>query len=62
MASEDAGFAEHDGVDWSAIEAAWVKNERRQELVEKRTAQLERKLAKNPKRPKLPSRRSSRPR
>ena len=48
MASEDAGFAEHDGVDWSAIEAAWVKNEKRLEQVEKRTAQLERKLAKKP--------------
>jgi len=48
MASEDAGFAEHGGVDWSAIEAAWVKNEKRLEQVEKRTAQLERKLAKKP--------------
>jgi monofunctional biosynthetic peptidoglycan transglycosylase len=35
-------------VDWSAIEAAWVKNEKRLEQVEKRTAQLERKLAKKP--------------
>jgi len=48
MASEDAGFAEHAGVDWAAIEAAWVKNEKRLEQVEKRTEQLERKLAKKP--------------
>lgn len=48
MASEDAGFAEHGGVDWEAIEAAWAKNERRQELIEKRQEQIEKKLAKKP--------------
>jgi len=48
MASEDAGFESHGGVDWGAIEAAWKKNERRQELAEQRAAQIERRLAKKP--------------
>lgn len=48
MASEDAGFADHGGVDWEAIESAWAKNERRQQLAEKRIEQLERRLAKKP--------------
>ena len=48
MASEDAGFADHGGVDWEAIESAWAKNERRQQLAEKRIEELERRLAKKP--------------
>jgi monofunctional biosynthetic peptidoglycan transglycosylase len=28
IASEDAGFAEHAGVDWDAIERAWERNQR----------------------------------
>jgi monofunctional glycosyltransferase len=48
MASEDAGFVEHGGVDWDAIESAWAKNERRQEQLEKRQEQIEKKLAKKP--------------
>jgi len=31
IASEDDGFANHDGVDWDAIEKAWEKNTRAQE-------------------------------
>ena len=34
IASEDAGFTGHGGVDWEAIEGAWQKNERRQQLAE----------------------------
>ncbi len=30
IASEDAGFAEHSGVEWDAIEQAWEKNQRAQ--------------------------------
>ena len=30
IASEDAGFREHDGVDWEALEKAWEKNEKAQ--------------------------------
>lgn len=48
MASEDAGFVEHGGVDWEAIESAWARNERRQEQIEKRQAQIEKRLAKKP--------------
>ncbi|WP_291008757.1 transglycosylase domain-containing protein [Hydrogenophaga sp.] len=48
MASEDAGFAEHGGVDWDALQSAWQKNERRQEQAEKRAEQIERRLAKKP--------------
>ncbi|MBE0474201.1 transglycosylase domain-containing protein [Rhodoferax sp.] len=32
IASEDDGFASHEGVDWDAIEKAWQKNSRAQEL------------------------------
>jgi monofunctional biosynthetic peptidoglycan transglycosylase len=28
IASEDAGFADHDGVEWDAIEQAWERNQR----------------------------------
>ena len=48
MASEDAGFTEHGGVDWEALQSAWQKNERRQEQADKRAEQIERKLAKKP--------------
>jgi monofunctional biosynthetic peptidoglycan transglycosylase len=48
MASEDAGFADHGGVDWSAIESAWQKNEKRQELADKRAEQIEKKLGHKP--------------
>ncbi|MFP8778604.1 transglycosylase domain-containing protein [Hydrogenophaga sp. RWCD_12] len=48
MASEDAGFPEHGGVDWDAIEAAWAKNEKRLEQAEKRQEQIEKKLGNKP--------------
>mgnify|MGYP001764940529 CR=1 FL=1 len=48
MASEDAGFVEHGGVDWAALESAWQKNERRQAQAEKRAEQIEKKLADKP--------------
>ncbi|WP_066266975.1 monofunctional biosynthetic peptidoglycan transglycosylase [Hydrogenophaga palleronii] len=38
IASEDAGFFDHSGVDWGAIEGAWQKNERRQAQAERRAA------------------------
>jgi monofunctional biosynthetic peptidoglycan transglycosylase len=38
IASEDAGYFDHGGVDWTAIEKAWQKNERRQEQAERRAA------------------------
>jgi monofunctional glycosyltransferase len=44
IASEDAGFAEHGGVEWDAIEQAWEKNQRAE-------ARAERAQARNPQRP-----------
>ena len=38
IASEDDGFAWHDGVDWDALEKAWQKNARAEALAEKRAA------------------------
>lgn len=32
IASEDASFTDHDGVDWTAIEKAWEKNKQAQKL------------------------------
>jgi monofunctional biosynthetic peptidoglycan transglycosylase len=37
IASEDAGFAEHSGVEWDAIEQAWEKNQRAEASAAKRT-------------------------
>jgi len=41
IASEDAGFADHDGVEWDALEKAWDKNQRAETAAERRNAQLE---------------------
>jgi monofunctional biosynthetic peptidoglycan transglycosylase len=38
MASEDAEFNQHNGVDWDAIESAWEKNNRNLAAAEKRAA------------------------
>lgn len=35
IASEDAGFAEHSGVEWDALEKAWEKNQRAEAQAEK---------------------------
>ena len=50
IASEDAGFVEHSGVEWDALEAAWEKNQRAEAAAERRNAQLEKRAAaaKNP--------------
>lgn len=36
IASEDAGFTEHGGVEWEALEKAWARNQREELRVEKR--------------------------
>ncbi|TXI21394.1 MAG: monofunctional biosynthetic peptidoglycan transglycosylase [Roseateles sp.] len=36
IASEDAGFTEHGGVDWDALQGAWKKNEKAQARAEAR--------------------------
>lgn len=39
IASEDDGFANHEGVDWDAIEKAWQRNAAAEEAAAERTAQ-----------------------
>ncbi|MBC5786029.1 monofunctional biosynthetic peptidoglycan transglycosylase [Ramlibacter sp. USB13] len=48
IASEDGSFVTHDGVDWDAIEKAWAKNTKAEELAAKR-AQFAPSRAKPPK-------------
>jgi len=52
IASEDDGFANHDGVDWDALEKAWEKNAKAEERLTKAQALAERAqanaVAKNP--------------
>jgi monofunctional biosynthetic peptidoglycan transglycosylase len=36
IASEDAGFVDHSGVEWDAIERAWERNQRAQTVQERR--------------------------
>jgi monofunctional glycosyltransferase len=45
IASEDANFTEHSGVEWDALEAAWEKNQRAQARAEKRNELLEKRDA-----------------
>ena len=45
IASEDDGFANHDGVDWNALEKAWEKNARAEEQAARAQARLD---ARNP--------------
>jgi monofunctional biosynthetic peptidoglycan transglycosylase len=46
IASEDDGFANHDGVDWNALEKAWQKNAKAEELTAKAEARAEAQQAK----------------
>ncbi len=41
IASEDAGFVEHSGVEWDAIEQAWEKNQRAEARAEKAQARAQ---------------------
>jgi monofunctional biosynthetic peptidoglycan transglycosylase len=45
IASEDAGFVEHSGVEWEAIEKAWERNQRAEARVEKINEQLQRRAS-----------------
>ena len=47
IASEDAGFAEHSGVEWDALEKAWEKNQRAEAQAEKLNERLQRQAARN---------------
>jgi monofunctional glycosyltransferase len=46
VASEDAGFAEHSGVEWDALEKAWERNQKAEARVEKINEQFERRARK----------------
>jgi monofunctional biosynthetic peptidoglycan transglycosylase len=48
IASEDAGFIEHNGVEWDALEKAWERNQKSEERVEKINEQMDRRAAKAP--------------
>jgi monofunctional biosynthetic peptidoglycan transglycosylase len=48
LASEDAGFTTHGGVDWEAIESARTRNQKRQEQAQKRVEQIEKRLGHKP--------------
>lgn len=43
IASEDAGFTDHDGVEWEAIERAWERNQKAQERAERLNQRAERR-------------------
>ncbi len=49
IASEDDGFANHDGVDWNALEKAWERNARAEEQAARAQARLD---ARNPPKPR----------
>jgi monofunctional glycosyltransferase len=46
LASEDAGFVDHNGVEWDAIQTAWQRNSKAQERAEK---QAEKRTSASPK-------------
>jgi monofunctional biosynthetic peptidoglycan transglycosylase len=43
IASEDAGFAEHSGVEWDALEKAWDRNQKAEARVDKLNERADRK-------------------
>ncbi len=49
IASEDAGFTEHDGVEWEAIEKAWQRNQRAEQRAEQRAQRQPAARARPPK-------------
>jgi len=52
IASEDDGFANHDGVDWDALEKAWERNAQAEEKAAKAQARIAaRPASKSPARP-----------
>jgi monofunctional glycosyltransferase len=47
IASEDAGFTDHSGVEWDAIERAWERNLRAEARIERLNEQFERRSARS---------------
>lgn len=48
IASEDAGFADHSGVEWDALEKAWERNQQAEARAQRLNEQLDRRLARKP--------------
>ena len=48
IAAEDAGFADHTGVEWDALEAAWERNQRAEVRADKQNEQAQRRAAASP--------------
>ena len=46
IASEDAGFAEHSGVEWDALEKAWERNQKAEARVEKINEKIDKRVQK----------------
>jgi monofunctional biosynthetic peptidoglycan transglycosylase len=59
IASEDASFTEHSGVEWEAVEKAWEKNQRAEARADRINDRLDQRRRPVPRRPAAPSRRSS---
>lgn len=51
IASEDAGFTEHSGVEWDALEKAWERNQKAEARAQRLNEQLEKRAAILPPRP-----------
>jgi monofunctional biosynthetic peptidoglycan transglycosylase len=47
IASEDASFADHSGIDWDALEKAWERNLKAEAHAERANGQLERRTARS---------------
>ena len=47
IASEDAGFAEHSGVEWDALEKAWERNQKAEARAERKNEVLDRRSARS---------------
>ena len=54
IASEDAGFVEHGGVEWEALEKAWERNQREEQKLTKRIQALKPNAAAATKKPREP--------
>ena len=61
IASEDAGFSEHSGVEWDALEKAWDRNQKAEARVARINADLERRAARQGHRRTAPSAAAAKP-
>lgn len=51
IASEDAGFVDHSGVEWDAIEAAWQRNQKAEAKAERLNQQIAKRAASGTQKP-----------